>query len=78
MPKKTAFKPGDKVAWHHVFATQHAPGSIIRASAAPDDAEIGEVLDVANDEGTYFTVKFKGGKERVLTADELVKVADDA
>jgi hypothetical protein len=68
-----SFSPGDRVAWDHAEATKHAEGSIIREEAIPPTAEIGEVVEVANDEGTHFTVKFADG-EKTLTEDELVRV----
>jgi hypothetical protein len=72
-----AFKKGDKVAWDHEFSTPHAEGSIIRPDAVPDGVKIGVVEGAANDEGTYFSVKFSGRKSAdVLTHEELVKVAD--
>jgi hypothetical protein len=72
-----AFSKGDKVAWHQEFSSQHAVGSIIRADAVPDDAKVGEVKAIANEEGTYFEVAFEGHKNNlVLTEDELVKVSD--
>lgn len=82
--KEAPFAKGDRIAWDHTFATQHAPGSIIRSEAidgqAPE-AQLGKVVKVANDEGTYFEVQLddaKKGETVTLTADELVKVADDA
>lgn len=71
-----AFASGDRVCWDHAFSTQHATGSIIRESAVPDTGEVGTVVDVANEEGTWFEVDFDGRDDNVvLTADELVKVA---
>lgn len=73
------FQPGDLVAWDHAVATEHAPGSIVRASvviARSRDALFGVVKGVANEEGTWFDVEFEGGS-KVLTEDELVKVLDD-
>jgi hypothetical protein len=68
-----AFSPGDRVAWDHQLATQHAAGSIIRIDAA--GGEFGVVKEVANEEGTWFLVEFDEG-EKVLTADELVRVGE--
>jgi len=69
-----AFEKGDKVAIGG-FATAHAAGSIIRADAVPEGTALGTVVGAANDEETWFTVKTDDG-DRVLTEDELVKVAD--
>jgi hypothetical protein len=74
------FAKGDRVAWSHSYATEHAAGSIVRAEvveAKAPDAKLGTVKGVANDEGTYFEVLIDGDKDTtVLTEDELVKVAD--
>lgn len=81
-----AFKAGDRVAWHHAFATQHAAGSIIRAEAVPQgnlsDPGTGQLgtIDAAVDDsnGFLWEVTLDGEKtSRVLTADELVKVAEE-
>jgi hypothetical protein len=77
---EAAFRKGDRVAWSHEEATKHARGSVLLASALPQSARLGVVQSVENDAGTYFKVKFDDkGKpgELVLTADELVKVADE-
>lgn len=76
-----AFAKGDRVAWSHMVAVQHAPGSIVYAStmtALAPDVKFGTVKAVANDEGTWFDVLIDDAKEPItLTADELVKVNDD-
>lgn len=73
----SAFSKGDKVAWSHQVATQHTESSVMlkdAVSASDGAARFGVVKGVANKEGTYFTVDFDGD-EKVLTQDELVKVA---
>lgn len=83
----STFNEGDRVAWSHGFSTQHAPGSIVHASAVPTldeqhplygepgSGQLGTVLGVANDEGTYYEVQLDDSKDSVvLTEDELVKV----
>lgn len=75
---KQHFKPGDRVVWHHDFSTVHATGSIVRGEAAPPDAELGTVKEVANDEGTHFLVTLDSGDEKTLTFEELVKVDEAA
>lgn len=76
------FDSGDRVAWDHQYATQHASGSIIRTEAVAAQApgaQFGTVQGTANDEGTWFTVQLDGESEpRVLTGDEIVKVDGDA
>lgn len=82
-----AFKAGDRVAWHHSFATQHAAGSIIRAEAVPQGnlsdpgtGQFGAIIGPAEDDtnGFLWEVTLDGEKtSRVLTADELVKVAGE-
>lgn len=73
------FAVGDRVYWSHNFSTMHGAGSVVTADAAvafgtPDD-KFGTIVAVANDEGTYFEVKFEDDSENmVLTNDELVKV----
>lgn len=78
--KPAAFAKGDRVAWSHAYATEHAAGSIVKAeavSARAPDAKFGKVVKATNDESTWFEVALDGEKEHVeLTADELVKVAD--
>ncbi len=74
-----AFSVGDRVAWDHLYSTDHAVGSVIREEAvrakAPG-AKIGTVVAVANEPGTHFEVGFEDEPEtRVLTEDELVRVA---
>lgn len=77
-----AFEKGDKVAWSHGYAVQHAEGSIVGrdvVEALAPDASFGVVKKIANDEGTWFEVQLDGSKDTVvLTQDELVKVAGDA
>lgn len=77
-----SFAAGDRVAWDHAYATQHGEGSIILAEAAAAQApgvRFGTVQDVANQEGTWFSVQLDGESElRVLTGDEIVKVTGDA
>ncbi len=71
------FDAGDRVAWHPVEASRHAAGSILRVDALPEDAQVGVVEGVANDEGTWFSVLLDGEEEaRVLTQQEIVKVGD--
>lgn len=84
----TTFKKDDKVVWHHTFATQHASGSIVRESAIPvldkdhpefgdpGTGQIGTIVDKANDAGTWWEVKFDDDNTKILTNDELVKVAE--
>lgn len=80
-----AFKKGDRVAWHHTYATQHSPASIVLASAIPtlpgDDPGIGQfgtVVGPGNDEGTYWEVLLDSEKtSRVLTGDEIVRIEED-
>ncbi len=75
-----AFSEGDRVAWDHGYAPDHAEGSIVLAEAvaakAPD-AKFGTVTAVANDVGTYFDVALDSGETWTLTNDELVKVSGD-
>lgn len=84
MPTKSkpaaAFAKGDRVAWSHAYATEHAAGSIVHAdavSAKAPDAKFGKIVKATNDEETWFEVAIDGETDHVeLTADELVKVAD--
>lgn len=76
-----AFKKGDRVAWHHGYAAQHAEGSVVRADAVPEGGllGVGTVEGPANEEGTWFEVSLDGEKEpRVLTEDELVRIKETA
>ena len=73
-----AFDVGDRVAWDHLYSTDHAAGSVIREEAvkakAPG-AQIGTVTSVANEAGTHFEVVLDGESDsKVLTEDELVRV----
>lgn len=73
-----AFESGDRVAWDHLYSTDHAAGSVIREEAvrakAPE-AKLGTVLGVANDVGTHFEVQIDGESDSVvLTDEELVRV----
>lgn len=77
--KVAAFAVGDRVAWSHAYATDHAMGSIVKTDvvgAKDPTATYGTVTAIANDEGTYFDVEFDDGEAMTLTEDELVKVAD--
>lgn len=89
---KLAFEAGDQVAWHHSFATQHAAGSIARLSAVPQLSEehedfggpgtgqFGTIVEPANELGTRWLVNLGDEDhpdERVLTHEEIVKVADE-
>ncbi len=73
-----AFDVGDRVAWDHVYSTDHAPGSIIReeaVTAKAPESQLGTVVKVANDAGTHYEVAIDGEPETwVLTEDELVKL----
>ena len=72
------FNAGDVVVWNHELGAIHATGSIIKQSALKDGDEfVATVEGPANAEETYFTVTFKGGESRVLTGDELVRVAPE-
>lgn len=74
------FNAGDKVAWSHKHGAIHAEGSIIRRSAIEadgGDVQFGSVMGAANDEQTWFSVALEGGETRVLTSDELVRVAEE-
>ncbi len=73
-----AFAVGDRVAWDHLYSTDHAAGSIIREEAvkakAPS-AKLGTVLKVANESGTHLEVQLDDESDSVvLTEDELVRV----
>jgi hypothetical protein len=85
-----SFKNGDRVAWHHAFATQHAPGSIVHAPAVPSldkkhplhgepgTGQLGTIVGPGNDEKTWWEVEFDGGKKTlVLTEDELVRIHEE-
>lgn len=78
---EAAFAKGDRVAWSHSYATEHAAGSIVHAdavSAKAPDAKFGKIVKATNDENTWFEVALDGETGHVeLTADELVKVADN-
>lgn len=84
-----AFNDGDRVAWHHSFATQHAGGSIVRAEAVPTldkkhplhgepgTGQFGTVVGPGNTEGTWFEVQLDGEKKTcVLTQDEIVRIEE--
>jgi hypothetical protein len=72
------FNAGDKVVWSHELGAIHATGSIIKQSVLADGDEfVGTVEGTANAEETHFNVTFKGGETRVLTGDELVRVAPE-
>jgi hypothetical protein len=84
--ERQVFSKGDKVAWHHGLAI-HALESVLRRDAAEsmgapegdpgvDVVSFGVVQRVANDEKTYYDVKFEDGETRTLTFEELVRVAD--
>jgi hypothetical protein len=74
-----AFKKGDRVAWHQVFAAIHAPESIVTAEAiaahAPG-AHLGTVVGPMNEPKTHFAVELDNGDTKTLTVDELVKIAE--
>jgi hypothetical protein len=74
-----AFKKGDRVAWHQTFAALHAPGSIVTAEAvgahAPG-AQLGKVAGFENEAKTHVEVDLDDGETKVLTVDELVKIAE--
>lgn len=74
------FAKQDRVLWSHSEATKHATGSILRGSVAESvgDGLLGTVLDVANDEGTYFTVELDDGRTLDLTSEEIVKVDESS
>ena len=55
MPK---FKPGDLVVWDHTLGALHAEGSILKPSALPEGAPVGEIVDYANDPQTWYVVAF--------------------
>jgi hypothetical protein len=69
------FTPGDRVAWSHTLGAQHAAGSILREDALPAGTPVGTVLTIANAAETWFSVQFEDASERVLTSEELVRVA---
>ena len=70
------FNEGDKVAWDHTLGALHASGSVLKQSALPEGTPVGEVVAPDNEEKTWFRVAI-GGIERVLTGDELVRVAPE-
>lgn len=78
-----SFAAGDRVAWDHGYATDHADGSVVRAEAVAAKAPqalFGTVQEPApaNAEGSYWNVLLDGAQEpKVLTSDELVKVDGD-
>jgi len=89
MGAAAAFSKGDRVAWHHAFATQHAAGSIVRAEAVPQlpdkhpnagepgTGQFGTVVGPGNDVGTWWEIQLDGEKStRVLTEDEIVKIVE--
>lgn len=89
MAAAAAFNKGDRVAWHHAFATQHAAGSIVRAEAVPQlpekhplrgdpgTGQFGTVIGPGNDEGTYWEIQLDGEKKsRILTEDEIVRIQE--
>lgn len=89
-----AFKKGDRVAWHHTFAAGHAEGSIVRADAVPTfpkdhpfhgdpgSGQLGTIAgpgDPSDENGFLWAVQLDGEKdERVLTADEIVRVKESS
>jgi hypothetical protein len=70
-------KTGDRVAWSHQVYMHH-PESVIYADAAPAGSVFGTITGVANTEGTWFEVALDDDRAMVLTADELVRIADEA
>lgn len=73
-----AFSKGDRVAWSQAFATALGAGAVVHKDAAQaldPAAKLGKVVGPTNDEKTYYEVEFEDGKHRILTDDELVKVA---
>lgn len=80
----SAFEKGDRVAWSHEEATKHADGSILRASVLgdpgdePGSGQRGNIVDAANEEGTWWEVQLDGDDEtRILTSDELVRIVEE-
>jgi hypothetical protein len=74
------FNSGDAVAWSHTLGAIHGDGSVIKKSAVEaqdSSAKFGTVTTIANAEETWFSVALDGGEERVLTGDELVRVAPE-
>ncbi len=91
MPK---FEIGDRVAWSHPMATQHAKGSVLHLSALQGSVT-GSVVDFGNKEKTLFIIevdepflKHPDVKEAFethpdkkclcLTQDELVKFTEES
>lgn len=87
---RAAFKKGDRVAWHHGYATQFAPETVVLASAVPvfdrkhpfhgdpGTGQFGTIVAAGNDEGTWWEVQLDAEKKsRVLTTDELVQIRED-
>jgi hypothetical protein len=85
-----AFKPGDRVAWQHEFASQHGAGSIVRAEAVPqlpDDhpdkgkpgtGQFGTIVAQANDAGTWWEVQLDPAKGKAKKkADTRVLTSDE-
>ncbi len=76
---KKSFTVGDRVAWTHALGVLHSGKSVLMAgavSALDPQATFGTVTGPGNDMGTWWTVEFEHGTERVLTSDELVKVEE--
>lgn len=90
MGDTAVFKKGDRVAWHHTYASQFAPGTVIRAehviskSLPPDHPLFGEPGSgqfgtVTEGDGFLWDVLLDGTEEpRTLTADELVRIEEPA
>jgi len=78
---KKTFTPGDHVAWSHVVGPEHADGSIVtRDAVASRDraAQFGIVQPPADGQAdSHHLIAFEDGA-RVLTSDELVKIAQEA
>ena len=81
MPK---FNAGDNVVWSHAHGALHAEGSVLKKTAVIAtaneegvDVQFGSIVGPANDEETWFEVALEGGESRVLTGDELVRVAPE-
>lgn len=87
----TYFKLGDRVTWHHLYAAQFAPETVVRAEAVPQlpedhpdlgdpgTGQFGTIVAQANEKGTWWEVSLdnaKDGETRVLTNDELVRISE--
>lgn len=50
------FAIGDRVAWSHQLAPQHAEGSLLKYAALPPGTPVGTVIGPANEAGSWFEV----------------------